>query len=96
MCVSQSMFIVRHVQRHRTSGVHTDAVTMSSGTPGPPIITATVLSRARDEVFHSSRGAAVVRAASLARDSELGTGPAPPRAVYAWVYRDDRFERRSS
>ena len=40
MCVSQSMFIVRHVQRHRTSGVHTDAVTMSSGTPGPPIITA--------------------------------------------------------
>ena len=32
------MFIIRH-PRHRT-GVHTDAVTISSGTPGPPIITA--------------------------------------------------------
>ena len=31
------MFIIRH-PRHRT-GVHTDAVTISSGTPGPPIIT---------------------------------------------------------
>jgi hypothetical protein len=35
---SQPMFIIRH-PRHRT-GVHTDAVTISSGTPGPPIITA--------------------------------------------------------
>ena len=32
------MFIIR-LPRHRT-GVHTDAVTISSGTPGPPIITA--------------------------------------------------------
>jgi hypothetical protein len=30
-----TMFIIRH-PRHRT-GVHTDAVTISSGTPGPPI-----------------------------------------------------------
>jgi len=36
--ISQPMFIIRH-PRHRT-GVHTDAVTISSGTPGPPIITA--------------------------------------------------------
>ena len=36
--LSQPMFIIRH-PRHRT-GVHTDAVTTSSGTPGPPIITA--------------------------------------------------------
>jgi hypothetical protein len=32
------MVIIRH-PRHRT-GEHTDAVTTSSGTPGPPIITA--------------------------------------------------------
>jgi hypothetical protein len=36
--LSQPMFIIRH-PRHRTS-VHTDAVTISSGTPGAPIITA--------------------------------------------------------
>jgi hypothetical protein len=35
---SQPMFRIRH-PRHRT-GVHTDAVNTSSGTPGPPIITA--------------------------------------------------------
>ena len=47
---SQPMVISRH-PRHRT-GVHTDAVTISSGTPGPPIITA-ILDQPPGRAAHS-------------------------------------------
>jgi len=58
------MFIIRH-PRHRT-GVHTDAVTISSGTPGPPIITA-ILDQPPGRAAYSLAPPGVALSASLIR-----------------------------
>jgi hypothetical protein len=72
---SQPMFIIRH-PRHRT-GVHTDAVTISSGTPGPPIITAIIHTQSHD---HEKRATLLFGplwgpASSSQKGSLLGSPP---------------------